>query len=88
MPQSLDHTYKGEKRKKVSNLNNFLEYFFKLLNDKNAMDLFKNILNKYSIEERVGTKTKKINQVHKKKRTSKEFRLNAIIETLIWGMLS
>jgi hypothetical protein len=37
MPRSLDHTYKGEKTKKVSNLNNFLEYFFKLLNDKNVM---------------------------------------------------
>jgi hypothetical protein len=55
MPQSLDHTYKGEKTEKVSNLKNFLESCFKLLNDKNAMDLFKNMLEKYSIEEGVGT---------------------------------
>ena len=54
MPQSLDHTYKGEKTKKVSNLNNFLESCFKLLNDNNSMDLFKNMLEKYSIEEGVG----------------------------------
>jgi hypothetical protein len=55
MPQSLDHTYKGEKTKKVSNLKNFLESCFKLLNDKNSMDLFKNMLEKYSIEEGIGT---------------------------------
>jgi hypothetical protein len=29
--------------------------FFKLLNDKNVMDLFKSILDKNSIEEGVGT---------------------------------
>jgi hypothetical protein len=79
MPQSLDHTYKGEKTEKVSNLKNFLESCFKLLNDKNAMDLFKSMLEKYSIEEGVGTEPKKINQVHRKKRTSREFRLNANI---------
>jgi hypothetical protein len=50
MPQSLDHTYKGEKTKKVSNLKNFLEYCFKLLNDKNVVDFFKSILEKYNIE--------------------------------------
>ena len=55
MPQSLDHTYKGEQIEKVSNLKNFLEPFFKLLNDKNAMDLFKNMLEKYSIEEGIET---------------------------------
>jgi hypothetical protein len=53
MPQYLDHTYKGEKIEKVSNLNNFIESLFKLLNDKNAMDLFKNMLEKYNIEEGV-----------------------------------
>ena len=79
MPHSLDHTYKGEKIEKVSNLNIFLESFFKLLNDKNNMDLFKSMLDKYIIEEGVGTKPKKINQVHRKKRTSREFRLNAYI---------
>jgi hypothetical protein len=31
------------------------------------------------MEEGVGIKPKKINQVHKKKRTSREFRLNANI---------
>ena len=58
MPQSLEHTYKGEKTDKVSNLKNFLESFFKLLNDKNAMDFFKSMLEKYSIEEGLGTKKK------------------------------
>jgi hypothetical protein len=75
----LDHTYKGEKIEKVSNLKNFLEYCFKLINDKNAMDLFKNMLEKYSIEEEVGIKPKKINRVHRKKKTSREFILNANI---------
>jgi hypothetical protein len=55
MPRCLDHTYKGEKTNKVSNLKNFLEYCFKLLNDKNAMDFFKSMLEKYNIEEGVGT---------------------------------
>jgi hypothetical protein len=50
MPQSLDHTYKGEQIEKVNNLNNFLESCFKLLNDKIAMDFFKSMLEKYSIE--------------------------------------
>jgi hypothetical protein len=50
MPQILDHTYKGEQTKKVSNLHNFLESCFKLLNDKNYMDFFKNMLEKYNIE--------------------------------------
>jgi hypothetical protein len=49
MPQYLDHTYKGEKTNKVSNLKNFLEYLFKLLNDKNSMELSKSMLEKYSI---------------------------------------
>jgi hypothetical protein len=79
MPQSLDHTYKGEQTEKVSNLKDFLESCFKLLNDKNAMDLFKRMLEKYSIEEGIGIEPKKINQVHRKKRTSKEFILNANI---------
>ena len=55
MRQSWDHNYKGEQTDKEINLNNFLESFFKLLNDKNAMDLFKSMLEKYSIEEGVGT---------------------------------
>jgi hypothetical protein len=76
MPQSLDHIYKGEKTWKVSNLNNFLESCFKLFNEKNVMDLFKNMLEKYSIEEGIGTKPKKINQVDRKKITRREFRLN------------
>jgi hypothetical protein len=67
------------KERKVSNLKNFLESCFKLLNDKNAMDLFKSMLEKYSIEEGVGTKPKNINHVHRNKRTSREFRLNANI---------
>jgi hypothetical protein len=46
MPQSLDHTYKGNKTRKVSNLKSFLESCFKLLNDKNAMDLLKIMLEK------------------------------------------
>jgi hypothetical protein len=79
MPQSLDHTYKGEKTGKVSNLKDFMESFFKLLNDKNSMDFLKSMLEKYSIEEWVGIEPKKINHVHRKKITSKEFRLNANI---------
>jgi hypothetical protein len=43
------------------------------------MDLFKSMLEKYSIEEGEGTKPNNINQVHRKKRTSREFRLNANI---------
>jgi len=43
------------------------------------MYLFKSMLEKYSIEEGVGTKPENINQVHRKKRTSREFRLNATI---------
>jgi hypothetical protein len=79
MPQSLDYTYKGKKTGKVSNLKSFLESCFKLLNDKNSMDVFKGMLEKYSIEEGVGTKPKKINHVHRKKIASKEFILNANI---------
>jgi hypothetical protein len=44
MPQYLDHTYKGDKIEKSSNLENFIESFFKLLNDKNAMDLLKMLI--------------------------------------------
>jgi hypothetical protein len=75
----LDHTYKGEKTEKVNNLNNFLESCFKLLNDKNAMDLFKIMLENYSIDEGIGTKPKNINQDNRNKRTSREFRLNGNI---------
>jgi hypothetical protein len=41
------------------------------------MDLFKNMLEKYKIEEGEGTKPKNIDQVHKKKRTRREFTLNS-----------
>jgi hypothetical protein len=49
MHQPLDHTYKGEQMEQVSNLNYFLESFLKLINDNNSMDLFKRMLEKYSI---------------------------------------
>jgi hypothetical protein len=76
IPHSLDHTLKREKTEKLSNLNNLLESFFKLLNDKNSMDFFKNVLEKYNIEEGIGIEPKKINQVHRNKRTSREVTLN------------
>jgi hypothetical protein len=59
MPRSMDHTYKRKK----TGLKNFLKFCFKLLNDKNSMDLFKSVLEKYSIEEGAGTEPKKVNHV-------------------------
>jgi hypothetical protein len=58
---------------KVSNLKNFLGSCVKLLNDKNSLQILQNMLEKYHLGEE-GVKT--MNQVRKKRRTSREFRLN------------
>jgi hypothetical protein len=76
MPSLFDQTNQEQSSEQVSNLRNFLRSCVKLLNDKNSLQVLHNLLEKCNSREE-GVKT--LNQVHKKRRTSGKFRLNANI---------
>jgi hypothetical protein len=76
MPSLFDQTNQEQSLEQVSNLRIFLGSCVKLLNDKNSLQVLQNLLEKCnSGEEGV----KRVNRVCKKRRKSKEFRLNANI---------
>jgi hypothetical protein len=73
MPPLFDQTNKEKLTKKVSNLRNILVSCANILNDKSFLQVLQNLLEKCNSGEK-GVNT--LNQVRKKRRTSREFRLN------------
>jgi hypothetical protein len=76
MPSLFDQVNQGKSLEQVSNLRNILGACVKLMSDKNALQILQNFLEKCNPREE-GVKI--VNQVRKKRITSREFILNANI---------
>jgi hypothetical protein len=79
IPPSLDHTKEAQPLGQVSTIKGFLKSCVKLLNDPSFVKVLQNILERCSIEVEGKIEHKTINNLHTRRRTSKEFRLNANI---------
>ena len=79
MPFSMNHTSKGQPFEQVSTIKNFLQSYVKLLNDPSFIKVLQNMLEKCNIEVEGKLEQKIVNHLHTRRRTSKEFRLNANI---------
>jgi hypothetical protein len=79
MPSSVDHTSEAQPLGQVSTVKNFLQSCVKLLNDRSYFKFLQNILEIFNIEIEGKLEKKKFNHLHTKRRTNKEFRLNANI---------
>jgi hypothetical protein len=79
MPSSMDHTNEAQPLGKVSTINTFLQSNVKLLNDPSFVKVLKNMLEICDIEVEGKLEQKTINHLHTRRRTRREFRLNANI---------
>jgi hypothetical protein len=75
----LDHTNEIQPIGQVSTIKGFLQSCVKLLNDPSAVKILQNILEKWSIETEGKLEQKTVNHLHTRRRTSREFRMNANI---------
>jgi len=85
MPPLLDHTNKMHPMGQVSTIKGFLQSCVKLLNDPSSMKILQNILEKCSIETEEKLEQKTVNHLHIRRRTSRDFRLNANIGDFSMG---
>jgi hypothetical protein len=79
MPPSLDHTKGMSLKGQVSTIEEFLQSCIKILSDPSSMKILQNILEKCSNETVQKLEPKIVNHLHTRRRTSREFRLNANI---------
>jgi hypothetical protein len=79
MPLALDHTKETHRLGQVSMIKSFLQSYFKLLNNPSSIKVLKNMLEICSIEVEGKLEHKTINHLHTRRRTSREFQLNANI---------
>jgi hypothetical protein len=79
MSPLLDHTNEMQSTGQVSTIKGFLQSCVKVLNDPSAMKILQSILEKCSIESEGKLEPKAVNHLHTRRRTSREFRLNANI---------
>jgi hypothetical protein len=79
MPPLLDHTNKIQSMGQVSTIKGFLQSCLKVLNDPSSVKVFQNLLEKCSIEVEGKLEPKIVNHLHTRRRTSRDFRLNANI---------
>jgi hypothetical protein len=79
MPPSLDHTRETQPLGQVSTIKVFLQSCEKLLIDPSSIKILQNILERCIIEEEGKIEQKTINHLHTRRRTSREFKLNANI---------
>jgi hypothetical protein len=85
MPPSLDHTKEMQPLGQVSTIKGFLQSCVKLLNDPSSVKILQNILERCSIETEGKLEQKIVNHLHTRRRTSREFRLNANIRDFNMG---
>jgi hypothetical protein len=85
MPSSLDHTNEAHPIGKVSTIKDFLQSCFKLLNDPSSVKVLQNMLEICSTEVEGKLEQKTVNHFHTRRRTSREFRLNANIRDFNMG---
>jgi hypothetical protein len=79
MPPSLDDTKEMQPLGQVSMIKGFLQSCVKLLNDPSSVKVLQNILERCSVETEGNLEKKTVNHLHTRRRTSREFRLNANI---------
>jgi hypothetical protein len=79
MPLLLDHTNEIHSMGQVSTIKGFLQSCIKVLSDPSSVKILQNILEKCSIETKGKLEPKTFNHLHTRRRTSREFRLNANI---------
>jgi hypothetical protein len=79
MPPSLDHTNGMHPKGQVSTIKGFLKSCVKVLSDPSSVKILQNILEKCSSETEEKLEPKIVNHLHTRRRTSREFRLNANI---------
>jgi hypothetical protein len=69
----------------VSTMKGFLQSCVKVLNDPSSVKILQNISEKCSIETEGNLEQKTINHLHTRRRTSREFRMNANIRDFNMG---
>jgi hypothetical protein len=79
MPSSMDHTNEAQPLGKVSTIKTFLQSCVKLLNDPSSVKVLQNMLEICNTEVEGKLEKKTVNHLHTRRRTSREFRLNANI---------
>jgi hypothetical protein len=85
MPPLLDHTNEMKPMGQVSTIKGFFQSCVKVLNDPLSMKILQNILERCRIEMKGKLEQKIVNHLHTRRRTSREFRLNANIRDLNMG---
>ena len=83
----MDHTKEMQPMGQVSTIKGFLQSCVKLLNDPSSVKVLQNMLEICSIEEEEKIKQKTINHLRTRRRTSREFRLNANIGDFNMGYI-
>ena len=73
----MDHNRKGQPLEKVSNIKTFLQSCVKLLNDPSSVKVLQNMLEICNKEAKGKLEKKTINHLHIRRRTGREFTLNA-----------
>jgi hypothetical protein len=81
----MDHTNKEQPLEKVSTIKTFMQSSFNLLNDPSSIKVLQNMLDICTTEIEGKLEQKTIIHLHTRRRTSKEFRLNANIEDFTMG---
>ena len=79
MPPSLDHTKAMPLKGQVSTIKEFLQSCIKILSEPSFVKILQNILEKCSNETEQNLEPNIVNHLHTRRRTSREFRLNANI---------
>jgi hypothetical protein len=79
IPFSMDHTSEGQPLEKVSTINTFLQSCVKLLNDPSSIRVLQYVIEICNTKVDGNLENKTINHLHTRRRTSKEFVLNANI---------
>ena len=87
MPSLLDHTNEMQPMGQVSTIKGFLQSCVKLLNEPSYVKILQNILEICSIETKGKLEQKIVNHLHTRRRTSREFRLNANIRDFNMGYI-
>jgi hypothetical protein len=85
MPPLLYHTNKMQPMRQVSTIKGFLQSSIKVLNDPSSAKISKNLLEICSIETEGKLEQKKVNHLHTRRRTRREFRLNVDIRDFSMG---
>jgi hypothetical protein len=79
IPSLLDHTNEAQPLGQVSTIKDFLQSCVKLLNDQSSVKILKNMIEICNTEVEGKLEQKTVNHRHTRRRTSREFRLNANI---------